>query len=129
MNGVTFRTLEFDQIRALLLQHTGSESGRRRIEALAPLTEVALVREALLLTSEGVRVLQALGRQPYHDLPDVTAILPAARVQGLHLEPLALSDVASFIEGAVEIARRVARHESAPRLAHRASLRARHHAR
>ncbi len=86
-----------------------------------PLTEVAAVREALGLTSEGVRVLMTLGRQPYHDLPDVAAILPAARVQGLHLEPLALSDVASFIECAVEIARRVARHEVAPRLAHRAS--------
>jgi len=122
LNGVTFRTLEFDQIRALLLQHTGSVSGRRRIEALAPLGEVDHVREALSLTSEGVRVLGTLGRQPYHDLPDVTAILPAARVSGLHLEPLALSDVASFIEGAVEIAHRVARHESAPRLAHRASL-------
>jgi DNA mismatch repair protein MutS2 len=118
----SFRTLEFGQIRALLLQHTGSVSGRRRIEGLSPLPEVHAVREALSLTSEGVRVLQALGRQPYHDLPDVTASLPAARVLGLHLEPIALSDVASFIEGAVEIARRVARQESAARLAHRASL-------
>jgi DNA mismatch repair protein MutS2 len=122
VNSNTFRTLEFGQIRALLLQHTGSVSGRRRIQGLVPLTEVAAVREALSLTSEGVRVFQALGRQPYHDLPDVTAILPAARVQGQHLEPIALSDVASFIEGAVEIARRVARHEGAVRLAHRASL-------
>jgi DNA mismatch repair protein MutS2 len=122
VNGNSFRTLEFDQIRALLLQHTGSASGRRRIEGLRPLTEVPAVREALSLTSEGVSVLRALGRQPYHDLPDVTAILPAARVQGQHLEPLALADVASFIEGAVEIARRVAGQENAARLAHRASL-------
>ena len=122
MNGNSFRTLEFDQIRALLLQHTGSVSGRRRIESLRPLSELVAVREALSLTSEGVRVLLAAGRQPYHDLPDMTTILPAARVEGLHLEPLALSDVASFIEGAVEIARRVARQEDATHLAHRASL-------
>ena len=40
VNPNSFRTLEFDQIRDLLLQHTGSVSGRRRIEALQPLTEI-----------------------------------------------------------------------------------------
>ncbi|HEY6552005.1 MAG TPA: hypothetical protein VI669_01545 [Vicinamibacteria bacterium] len=44
MNDGTFQTLEFGQIRALLLQQTGSVSGRRRIERLAPLTEVPAVR-------------------------------------------------------------------------------------
>jgi DNA mismatch repair protein MutS2 len=122
LNANSFRTLEFDQIRALLLHHAGSAGGRRLIQALQPHTEVAAVREALSLASEGARVLQTLGRQPYHDLPDVSAILPAARVQGLHLEAQALADVASFIEGAVPISRLVARHEGAPRLAHRASL-------
>jgi hypothetical protein len=44
VNGNSFRTLEFDQIRALLLQHTGSVSGRRRIESLRPVRPVAVVR-------------------------------------------------------------------------------------
>jgi DNA mismatch repair protein MutS2 len=122
LNGNSFRTLEWDQIRALLLQQAGSASGRQRLERLAPLTEPAAVRDSLALTSEGVSVLQALGRQPYHDLPDLAGILPSTRVLGLHLEPLALLDVASFVEGASEISRRVSRQEGAPRLAHRASL-------
>jgi DNA mismatch repair protein MutS2 len=65
-----------------------------------------------------VALLASLGRQPYHDLPDLREILPAARVQGFALEPGALLDVASFIEGGVEIARRVARVEAAPGLSH-----------
>jgi len=79
------------------------------------------VREALATTAEGVSLLTALGRQPYHDLPDLGQALPVARVSGDHLEPRALLDVASFIEGGVEIARRVAGAEGARRLARLAS--------
>jgi DNA mismatch repair protein MutS2 len=121
VNGNTFRTLEFEPIRALVLSHAGSAPGRARISALRPLIEGREVREALARTTEGVTLLQRVGRQPYHDLPDVLALLPTARVEGMHLEPRELSDVASFIEGGMEIATRVARVEEAPRLAGQAS--------
>jgi DNA mismatch repair protein MutS2 len=121
VNGNTFRTLEFETIRALVLSHAGSAPGRARISALRPLIEGGEVREALARTTEGVTLLQRVGRQPYHDLPDVLALLPTARVEGMHLEPRELSDVASFIEGGMEIASRVARVEEAPRLAGQAS--------
>jgi DNA mismatch repair protein MutS2 len=121
VNGNTFRTLEFETIRALVLSHAGSAPGRARISALRPLIEGGEVREALARTTEGVTLLQRVGRQPYHDLPDVLALLPTARVDGMHLEPRELSDVASFIEGGMEIASRVARVEEAPRLAGQAS--------
>lgn len=117
MNGNTFRTLEFEKIRALLLTHVGSAEGRSRISALAPLTDAAGVRSGLSLTTEGVRLLQSPGRQPYHDLPELAEILEASRVDGLHLEPGALLDVASFIEGSVEIATRVGAAQDAPTLA------------
>jgi DNA mismatch repair protein MutS2 len=79
------------------------------------------VRAALSRTTEGTAVLRTLGRQPYHDLPDIAPALQEAGVSGTFLEPLALSDVASFIEGAIEIGRRVARAEGAPGLAQLAS--------
>jgi DNA mismatch repair protein MutS2 len=116
VNGNTFRTLEYEAIRALLAGHAGSAMGRDLVSALRPLTDPARVQAELDLTSEGVTVLERAGRQPYHDLPDVREILPRARVAGLHLEPLELSAVASFAEGAGEIAVRVARVEGAPRL-------------
>ncbi len=122
MNANTFRTLEFETVRALLLSHTGSAAGRDRVRTLSPLSTPAEVREALEKTTEGVRLLRGLGRQPYHDLPDLTDLLPAARVEGAHLEPAALLDVASFVEGGCEIAQRVARVESAPGLARDASV-------
>ena len=79
------------------------------------------MRQALVRTTEGGVVLGVIGRQPYHDLPDLTEILPAACVSGLHLEPAALLDVASFIEGGSEVARRIAAVPGAPALAQRAS--------
>ena len=121
MNANTFRTLEFEPIRALLLAHAGSEPGKARVRALNPQTEPGAVREALRLTSEAAALLRQLGREPYHDLPDLSATLSTLRVEGLHLEPRALLDVASFIEGSVESARRVALAEGAPTLSRRAS--------
>ncbi len=117
MNGNTFRTLEFEKIRALLSTHVGSASGRARILALRPLTHADAVRSELELTTEGVRLLGAPGRQPYHDLPDLAESLAGSRVEGLHLEPAALLDVASFTEGSVEIAKRVGAADKAPTLA------------
>jgi DNA mismatch repair protein MutS2 len=75
----------------------------------------------LALTSEACGLLETLGRQPYHDLPDPSEALAVARVRGERLGPAALRDVASFIEGAVEIASRVAVAERAPRLAREAA--------
>jgi DNA mismatch repair protein MutS2 len=121
VNGNSFRTLEFEAIRALLLGHAGSAPGRRRIQALAPSSDPDAVREALSVTSEGRALLEKVGRQPYHDLPEVDETLAQARVEGFLLESLQLLDVASFAEGAGEIARVVARAEGAPRLSRLAS--------
>lgn len=121
MNANTFRTLEFETIRRSLEGLAGSVPGKARIAALRPATDPGLVREALDRTTEGVSLLRIAGAQPYHDLPEVGEALAAARVQGLNLEPAALADVASFIEGGLEIARAVARVEGAPGLTRLAS--------
>ncbi|HVQ27993.1 MAG TPA: Smr/MutS family protein, partial [Vicinamibacteria bacterium] len=121
MNAHALRNLEFEKIRTLLVQQAGSVRGRERLLALRPSVDLGAVREGLGLTTEGVRLLAALGKQPYHDLPDIADVLPRARVAGLHLEPAELMDVASFIEGGVEITYRAARVEGAPRLAARAA--------
>jgi DNA mismatch repair protein MutS2 len=114
----SLKALEFETVREALMSLAGCAAGRERLASLQPLDDAALVRLALDLTSEGARVLRAPGRQPYHDLPEVREWLQAARLTGYHLEPSALRDVASFIEGAAEIGRRVARASTAPRLAH-----------
>jgi len=121
LNSNTFRALEFNRIRTLLLQQGGSPEGRRRLAAIEPLTDPAAVVEALARTGEGVSLLRTLGRQPFHDLPDPAESLAAARLQGAHLEPRALLDVASFIEGGLEITRRVGGAEGVPRLSRLAS--------
>jgi len=95
--------------------------GRARLEALRPHGDAAAVREALARTSEGVALLRTVGRQPYHDLPDPAEALAAARVRGSHLDPRTLADLASFVEGGIEVCRRVARVEGTPRLSRLAS--------
>jgi len=92
-----------------------------RLEDLQPLTDPRAVREALARTGEARRLLQALGREPYHDLPDPAGALAGARVEGAHLEPGALLDLASFIEGGLEIVRRISRSDDTPQLARLAS--------
>jgi DNA mismatch repair protein MutS2 len=119
MNRNTFRTLEFDAVRRWLLTHAGSPAGRQRIEALAPATNADAAREALRTTTEARRVLETAGRQPYHDLPDVEALLPKTTWQGFALEPRELLDVASFADGATEIGRHLVRTD-AQRIATRA---------
>jgi DNA mismatch repair protein MutS2 len=119
MNLNTYRTLEFEAIRAWLLSYAGSPMGRSRVEALAPESDPATVRRALALTSEARVALEALGRQPYHDLPDIREILPKAGWKGFGLEPRELLDVASFAQGATEIGRSLGRSD-APGIASRA---------
>ena len=121
MNGNTFRTLEFEAIRGLLVSLAGSAPGRERLAVLHPSTDPKAVLAALKLTSEAVHLLEDPGRQPYHDVPDLREILKAARVRGYHLAPHALREAASFAEGAIDIGRRLARAQNAPRLAQRAS--------
>ena len=121
MNVNTFRALEFDRIKTLLFERAGSAEGRVRLAALEPLTDPSAVRAALARTTEGVALLRAPGRQPYHDLPDPREALAGSRVRGAHLEPRALLDLASFVEGGIEITRRLARAEGAPSLARLAS--------
>ena len=121
VNANSFKVLEFDRIRALLHQQVGSAVGRERLEGLRPLADPADVRAALARTGEAVALLKLVGRQPYHDLPDPRETLAGARVRGAQLDPRQLLDLASFVEGGVEIARRVARVDGSPGLARRAS--------
>jgi DNA mismatch repair protein MutS2 len=121
LNANSLKALEFDRIRALLLQQAGSAEGQVRLQALRSHTDPAAVREALARTSEGVTLLRVVGRQPYHDLPNPAGALAGARVRGTHLDARTLADLASFIEGGVEICRRVAPVEATPQLARLAS--------
>jgi DNA mismatch repair protein MutS2 len=105
MNRNTFRTLEFEAVRAWLSTYAGSPMGRGRVDALTPLVDLEAVKEALRTTTEARHVLESAGRQPYHDLPDVAPLLTKAGWEGFALEPRELLDVASFAEGATEIGR------------------------
>ncbi len=116
-----YQTLEFPAVRALLSGYAGSRRGREALAALSPSSDAAEVRSVLALTREAVALLIAHGRQPYHDLPDVEEAVATARIAGAHLEPSLLLAIASFLDGAWEIARGIASAEPAPTLGAKAS--------
>lgn len=121
MNGNTLRTLEFERVQTLLVSLAGSAAGREQLTGLTPASDRRAVEAALDLTSEAVRLLQSPGKQPYHDLPDLSQILPVARVRGAQLEALALRAVASFVDIAHDIAFGIAAAGGAVVLAGRAA--------
>src|SRR5688572_23906147 len=105
MNPNTFRTLELESVRRWLVSYAGSTLGKARLAGLTPLTDADAVREGLLTTTEARAVVESAGRQPYHDLPDVSASLTRAGWEGFALEPRELLDIGSFAEGATGIGR------------------------
>jgi DNA mismatch repair protein MutS2 len=116
VNDHTFRALEFESVREMLRARAGSPPGRQHIDALYPHVTAEEVREALAQTSEARVVLSVVGRQPYHDLPNLETLLPAMRAEGAHLDPKGLLDLATFIAVTGDVARVVARVEGAARL-------------
>lgn len=116
-----YRTLEFPAIRSLLTSFAGSRRGRARLAGLGPAMTRAEVCQALEQTREAVALLRSAGRQPYHDLPDIEEDLSRAHAKGSHLEPPVLLAVASYLDGARDIARAVGGGEGCPTLMRNAS--------
>lgn len=81
----TLEILEFDKIRDELAGFATSALGKERCRALAPLTDVGLVREALARTTEMVEAIDARIEPPLGGLRDVRQHLKRA-VLGVLLE-------------------------------------------
>jgi DNA mismatch repair protein MutS2 len=99
MNERTLRILEFPKIIERLAELTTSGCGRELALELAPLSDPALVREALQITSEAVKVLTISDRIPLGGFHDIRAALHKAAAGGT-LGPEQLLEIASTARAA-----------------------------
>jgi DNA mismatch repair protein MutS2 len=101
MNDQAFRTLEYDELRALVRRGAQTPAGRSRVDALAPLGELASLRRALRAVSECVELRQRGASWSFSEMADPTDALARLGIEGASLEPLAILELARLCEQAL----------------------------
>ena len=83
----SIQTLEFDQLKGLLLQRIRTPLGASLVEDLNILDRPDLIERELRRTSEGVAYLRQGTALDLHDLPDPRPALAKLNVADINLEP------------------------------------------
>ncbi|HEV2912160.1 MAG TPA: Smr/MutS family protein [Pyrinomonadaceae bacterium] len=101
MNDQAFRTLEYSELRALVRRGAQTPMGRARLDALAPLDDLAALGRALRAVNECVELRQRGAAWSFSELADPTAALARLNIVGATLEPLAILELARLCEQAL----------------------------
>lgn len=92
------RLLEYDKMKAQLLEHVSSTLGRRKVEELIPMVELDEISRAQNATFEGTKVLRLKGQAPLGGIRDIIASTKRAQIGGM-LNEMELLDIANTIYG------------------------------
>ncbi|HEX8143924.1 MAG TPA: Smr/MutS family protein [Pyrinomonadaceae bacterium] len=98
MNNQAFTTLEYDELRSLVRRGAQTPMGRARIEALAPIEDLATLRRALRAVQECVELRQRGASWSFGEMADPTEALARLGIEGASLEPLAILELARLCE-------------------------------
>ncbi|GMB07399.1 DNA mismatch repair protein MutS2 [Thermolongibacillus altinsuensis] len=96
MHPRTLTILEFDKVKAQLMEHVASSLGKEKVEKLVPSTDFAEVVRWQEETDEAATVLRLRGHVPLGGIFDIRASVKRAKIGGT-LSPHELLDVASTI--------------------------------
>ena len=99
MDLSVLHTLEFDKIRALLAQRTGSVLGREIADLLAPVSDYSEVERRIAETKEAIDVVITAANVPLGGIRDIRVFLKKAQVGGV-LEPHEIANVGSTLYAA-----------------------------
>ena len=115
VNKQAFTTLEYQHLRELIKRNAQTEAGQRRVDALAPLDNVAELRRELAVLAECV-ILRTRGVSWYFSgLTDPTEAIGRLRVEGASLDPLAILQTAKLCDQAMSTRSAIlAERENAP---------------
>ena len=102
MNSQAFKTLEFDSLRALVRRNAQTETGRARIDALAPLADYQRLSRELGATGEMNELRQRGARLSFAGIADPTESIARLKIAGTALEPLAMLDLARLSDRALD---------------------------
>ncbi|MCM3455365.1 endonuclease MutS2 [Heyndrickxia oleronia] len=111
MQDKILKTLEFNKIKELLLEHASSTLGQDKIKQLVPSSSFEEVLDLQAETDEAVHVLRLKGHIPLSGIHDIRPHIKRAQIGGI-LSPMELVHTAStiyagrtikrFIEGLLE---------------------------
>lgn len=101
MNNQAFRTLEYDELRALVRRGAQTPAGRARVDALAPIDDLAILRRALRAVAECVELRQRGASWSFSEMADPGEALARLGIEGASLEPLAILELARLCEQAL----------------------------
>ena len=94
MNTQAFTTLEYQHLLALIKRNAQTEPGQRRVETLAPFSDLAELHRELSALAECV-LLRTRGVNWYFNgLTDPAETISRLRVEGASLDPLAILQTA-----------------------------------
>ena len=117
MNDQAFKTLEFDPLRALVRRYAQTDTGRARIDALAPIDDYEQLSRELRAAGEMVELRARGARLSFEGITDLMESIARLKIAGTALEPLAMLDLARLCERAVDArAAIVAERETSPTL-------------
>ena len=107
MNQQSFGVLEYDGLRELVRRGAQTPAGRARVDALAPMNDLAELRRALRAVSECVGLRARGGAWSFSELADPVELIARLRIEGAVLEPLALLELARLCDQAGEARARI----------------------
>ena len=96
MQERVLKTLEFDKIKAQLMEHVSSSLGRNKVEELIPSTDYNEVVRWQEETDEAAKVYRIRGTIPLDGIYDIGAHVKRSSIGGM-LSPIELNHVASTV--------------------------------
>lgn len=96
MQARMLKALEFDKVKAQLLEHVSSSLGREKVERLVPSSDFVQVVQWQEETDEAVLALRLRGYAPLGGIFDIRSSLKRAKIGGT-LSAHELLDIASTI--------------------------------
>lgn len=119
MNEHTLKVLEWDKIKAQIGQYTASSLGLKRVEALQPSSDLALIEHSLGEVEEARKLMAEYGPFPLGGLYDLGPYLDRVALGGF-LQPSELLEVGDTLRAGRLIKQYLSRDvETSPRLARR----------
>jgi DNA mismatch repair protein MutS2 len=104
MQERVLKTLEFDKIKAQLIEHVSSSLGRNKVEELVPSTDYNEVVRWQDETDEAAKVYRMRGTIPLDGIYDIGAHVKRSSIGGM-LSPIELNHVASTVHASRQMKR------------------------
>jgi DNA mismatch repair protein MutS2 len=101
MNDQAVGTLEYQQLLDLIKRNAQTESGKRRVEILAPLADRNALRRELTALAECVKLRNRGARWSFNEISDPAETIARLHVEGAPLDTLALLQMARLCEQAM----------------------------